>query len=143
MTTRFASNAMIALLGGLVVVLSMGLASTFALGWVAFGIAIGIVAISLLVQLDVHRGMAQRLLDVALLAVGGTLIAVSVIFTGTTLTWLVFALALGFVGVGFTGLTLHEIETWRYGHRLGELRWLHPQTLPEERETAVSAPRAA
>lgn len=140
MSTRFASNALIALLGGLIVVLSMALSSTTAVGWVAFGIAIGIVALSGLAQLDRDRGLAQRLLDLALVMVGGTLIAAGVVFTGTTLTWVVFALALGIVGVGFTGLTVHEVETWRTMRGLGELHWLHPQRRPE---VTTAGPRAA
>lgn len=124
MSTKFVTNAAIALLGGVVVVLSMGLASTTAVGWSAFGIAIGVVAVSVLAQLDGHRGMAQRALDGAFVAVAGTLIATSIVFTGTVLTWLSFALALGIVAVAFTGLTLHEAESWRSAHGLGQLHGL-------------------
>lgn len=142
MSSRFSSNALIALLGGLVVVLSMALGSTTALAWVAFGIAIGVVAIAAIAQLDTHRGMAQRLLDVGTAAVGGTLIAVSVVFAGTTVMWLAFALALGLVGVSFVGLTLHEVESWRASHQLGELHWLAPES-PARREVPTAGPRAA
>jgi hypothetical protein len=142
MSTRYLSNAVIALLGGAVVVLSMGLSSTTAIGWVAFGIAIAVVGISLLAQLDVHRGMTQRLLDGAAVAAGGTLIAVSVVFGGTTVIWLAFALALGLVGVAFAGLTLHEVESWRAAHELGQLHWLAPEAVPR-REVPAAGPRAA
>ena len=142
MSTRYVSNALIALLGGLVVVLSMALSSASTVGWIAFGIAIGVVAISGLSQLDTHRGLIQRLVDLALVMVGGTLIATSVFFTGTTLTWLVFALALGFVGFALMGLTVHEVESWRAMHGLGELHWLHEHR--ERRpEVATVGPRAA
>lgn len=124
MSTRYASNAVSALLGGVVVVLSMALSSATAVGWIAFGIGIGIVAISLLAQLDTHRGAVQRLMDVVLVAVGGTLIGAGVFFTGTTLTWLAFALALGIVGTAFAGLTVHEVESWRAMHQLGQLHLL-------------------
>lgn len=141
MSTRYLTNAAIALLGGFVVVISMGLASTTAIGWVAFGVAIGVVGILALAQLDTKRGLTQRLLDGALTAVGGTLIAVSVVFAGTTVMWLAFALALGLVGVAFAGLTLHEISTWRAMHRLGRLRWLGPEAVSQGEATA--GPRAA
>lgn len=143
MSTRFVTNAAIALLAGLVVVLSMGLSSTTAVGWAAFGIAIGIVVMSLLVQLDTGRGGVQRLLDAVLVAVGGTLIGVSVFFTGTTLTWLVFALALGLVGTTFIGLAAHEVESWRSIHQLGELHALGRRRPGERARVAETEVRAA
>lgn len=142
MSTRFLSNAVIALLGGVTVVLSMGLGSTTAIGWVAFGIAIGVVAISVFAQLDTHRGLIQRLLDAGFVAVGGTLIAVSMFFGGATVMWLAFALALGVVGLAFAGLTLHEVENWRAVHRLDQLHWQAPGTA-REREVPTAGPRAA
>lgn len=123
MSTRYISNALIALLGGLVVVISVSLAAP-TVAWVAFGIAIGVVAISLLSQLDSRRGMTQRLLDLALVSLGGTLIGVSVVFGGPAVAWLAFALALGFVGTAFAGLTLHEIAAWRAVHNLSRLHGL-------------------
>lgn len=142
MSTRYLSNVAIALLAGAVVVLSMGLSSATAIGWVAFGVAIGVIGISVFVQLDTHRGVVQRVLDGGLVAVGGTLLAASVVFGGTTVIWLVFALALGLVGVAFTGMTLHEVETWRVAHRLGRLHWLPPEVEPR-REVPTAGPRAA
>ena len=139
MSSRFFSNVLIALLAGTVVVLSMGLTSSTALGWIAFGVAIGVVVISLLVQLDRRRGMAQRLLDAVAVAVGGTLIATSIVFTATTVMWLAFALAIGLVGLAFIGLTLHEIESWRAIHGLGELHWL----AAERERPAAAGPQAA
>ena len=56
-----------------------------------------------------------------MVAVAGTLIGASVVFTGATLTWLVFALALGCVGVAFGGMTVNEIDSWRAVHQLEEL----------------------
>lgn len=144
MSTRYVSNGLISLLGGLLVVFSMAVSAATA-GWIAFGVAIGIVAISGLVQLDTGRGLVQRLIDLALVMVGGTLIAASVFFTGTTLTWLVFALALGFVGFSFMGLTFHEVESWRAMHGLGELHWLHERRehRGERAEVVTAGPRVA
>lgn len=142
MSTRFMSNALIALLGGLVVVLSMGLSSTTAVGWSAFGIAIGVLAIAALAQLDSRRGLVQRLLDVATIAVAGTLVGTSVMFTGTTLMWLVFALALGSVGVAFAGLAVHEIDSWRAIRELEGLRIRHLREPAEQRGREVGAQAA-
>ncbi len=148
MSTRYLSNALIALLAGAVVVLSMGLSSATAIGWIAFGVAIGVLGVSVLVQLDTRRGAVQRALDAGLVAVGGTLLAAGVVFGGTTMIWLVFALALGLVGLAFTGMTLHEVETWRAARQLGRLHWLTPEVelrheVELRRETPEAGPRAA
>lgn len=142
MSTRYLSNAVIALLGGLVVVLSMGLSSTAAVAWVAFGVAIGIVGISVLAQLDTRRGVAQRVLDAGMVAAGGTLIAVSLVFGASTVMWLSFALALGLTAIAFAGLTLHEVETWRATHELGRLHRLVPETA-SRRDVPTAGARVA
>jgi hypothetical protein len=130
-STKYVTNALIALLGGLMVVFSMAVSAHVA-GWIAFGVSIGLVALSALAQLDVSRGLVQRLVDLGVVATAGTLIGASVFFTGTTLTWLVFALALGVTGLAFTGLTIHEIQSWRAMHGLGELHWLHERRARRE-----------
>lgn len=142
MSTRYLSNAGIALLAGAVVVLSMSLGSATAVGWIAFGVAIGVIGISVFVQLDTQRGVVQRVLDGGLVVVGGTLLAASVAFGGATVMWLVLGLALGLVGIAFAGMTLHEIQTWRAAHQLGELHWLTPEVEPQ-REARSAGPRAA
>ena len=54
-------------------------------------------------------------------AVAVVLIVFSLVFSGATVIWLAFALALGFVGVAVAGMTLHEIANWRSAHELGQL----------------------
>lgn len=142
MSTRYLTNAAIALVAGFLVVISRALHSSTGVAWVAFAVAIGVVAVSAFAQLDRRRGMTQRLLDAAMATTGGTLIAVSVVFGGTTVAWLVFALALGLVGVSFVGMTLHEIANWREIHELERLRWLAPEEVTEGRGVATP-PRAA
>lgn len=124
MSTRFLTNAVVALLGGFVVVMSLALSSAVGVGWIAFGIAIGVLSIAALSQIDSRRGWFQQVLDLLLAADAGTLIAVSLVFGGTTVIWLAFALSLGFVGVAYTGLVVHEIATWRAAHDLNRLRGL-------------------
>ncbi len=148
MSMRYISNAAVVLLGGLVVVLSVGLHSAIGIRWASFAIAIGIVGIAGLAELDRRLAPIQRVLDLSMVAAAGTLIAITDYFGGTTLKWLAFALALGTVGVAFAGLTLHEVETWRASHRLGQLHWLAskeevgaPTELPKEAE--IAGPRAA
>jgi hypothetical protein len=45
-------------------------------------------------------------------------IVASLIFAGPTVLWLSFAEALGFVALGFIGLTVHEVSAWRTLHGL-------------------------
>lgn len=122
MSSRYFSNALIALLGGFVVVVSQALTASV-VGWIAFAIGIAVVVISAVAQLDRGRGFSQRLLDLPMVALGGLAMAFGVGATGAVQTWTSFAFALGWVGLSFVGLTLHEIASWRIRHGLSALRW--------------------
>jgi hypothetical protein len=140
MSTRYFTGTLLVILGGFVVVATQAFAPT-PVSWIAFGIAIATVAVSVLAQLDRSRGTVQRVLDAAQVAVGGLLMTFALTASGTAVRWLSFALALGTVALGFIGLTFNEIANWRAAHQLGELRGLPPQRsmAPMER----SAGRAA
>jgi hypothetical protein len=126
MSTRYFTNVVIAVLGGSLVVFSQSLGSD-PVRWIGFGVGIAVLLVSVLAQLDRQRGLAQRSLDAAMAVTAGTLIVFTAgAFSGTTLVWLVFAFGLGFLGIALTGLTFHEIETWRAAHDLGQLHWLAP-----------------
>jgi hypothetical protein len=143
MSTRYFTNVLVAVLGGALVVFTQSL-STGAVTWTGFGVAIVVLVVSLLAQLDSHRGIAQRALDAVMSVAAATLIVFSAgAFSGTTLVWLVFAFGLAFVGVALAGLTLHEIEGWREAHNLGELHWLTPVEKRASDEIAVSTERVA
>lgn len=120
MSTKYFTNLSIALLGAFVVVITMALTAS-ASAWIAFGVAIGILAIAVFSQLDSRRGALQRLLDGDVGLVAVATIVTSLVFGGAAVTWILFALALGFVGLAVAGLTLHEIESWRVQHGLPEL----------------------
>jgi hypothetical protein len=121
MSTRYWTNMLIALLGGFVVVESLTFPEP-AGAWVAFAFGIAIAALSLLSLPARGRGQLQRALDVVMVAIAGALIGVSVVYGGTTVAWLDFALALGSIGTAVTGLTLNEIGDWRSAQGLAELR---------------------
>lgn len=126
MSSRYFTNVLIALLGGTLVVLSQSLGSG-PVQWTGFGVGIAVLLISVIAQLDLQRGIAQRGLDAVLAITGATLLVFAAgVFSGSTLVWLVFAFGLGFVGISLAGLTLHEVETWRAAHQLGRLHWLAP-----------------
>ncbi|HUC13903.1 MAG TPA: hypothetical protein VMS00_05570, partial [Acidimicrobiales bacterium] len=107
--------------------------------WLAFGVAIAILGISALSQLDPDRGLVQRVLDGVISSIATVLIVFSLVFTGTVVTWLAFGLALGFVAVAVAGMTLHEIETWLSTRQSEEVRHLSTARNPVEAEPQVPA----
>ena len=121
MSTKFFTNLVIALFGGFIVVASLTLPFTTA-AWLAFAFAIGVLAVTLGVQLDRSRGWEQRVMDAVMVAISAAMVVISLVYAGITLQWLVFALALGWVATSVSGLTLHEIGTWRSEHGLAELK---------------------
>jgi hypothetical protein len=126
MSSRFITGALTAILGGFVVVVSQAF-SPGVLSWVAFGIAAGVIVIVLVSQLDPARGAIQRLLDACSIIVSGLLVGFGLAASGATVTWLVFAFAVGLVGIAFVGLCLNEVANWRSQHQLAELHWLHAE----------------
>jgi hypothetical protein len=131
--TRYFTNAIIALLAGFVIVATQAFtASTVA--WLAFGIAIATLGLSGLSQLDRNRGLVQRLLDGVLASIATVLIVFSLVFTGSVITWLAFALSLGLVGVALVGITLHEVETWMSTRQAEEVLHLNSPRRPVEVE---------
>lgn len=117
MSLRFVTNVFLMLAGGLIVVFSQALTAN-ATGWVAFGLAIAVVAGLAAVQLDRGRSVIQRGLDGVVGVLGVWTIIASVVFSGGTLTWLSFAEGLGFVGLGLIGLVVHELSSERVVHSL-------------------------
>jgi hypothetical protein len=114
---RYLSNAAIALFGGFVVVASQAFAPAVT-AWLAFAIAIAILVVAGVSQLQRGRGIVQRILDgVTGLLAAGSVIA-SLVFVGPAVMWLSFAAGAGFVLLAFVGLTLHEIWTYRATHGL-------------------------
>jgi hypothetical protein len=136
MSTRFMTNALIALMGGFVVVISLAFKPA-ATAWLAFAMGIGVLLILALAQSDRSRGIVQRLLDA-----GGAVLAVitiifSLAFHGATVQWLSFAEALGFVGLAYSGLVVNEIAEWRAEHGLAPLHGLRViQLLTDHQRTA-------
>jgi hypothetical protein len=137
-STRYLTNMLAALAAGFIVVISQAFTAE-ALGWVAFAIAIGVVAMTALAQLDRSRGAMQRMLDVGMVALGGLLMAFSVASSGSATIWLSFAFALGIVGVAVAGLTVHEVASWRAHNRLADLHWLHvPSAIAAHQESQAA-----
>jgi hypothetical protein len=115
MSLRFFTNIAIAVAGGAVVVASQAFRPSVA-GWSMFGVSIGVLALLGVAQLDRDRGHDQHLLDVGTGALVLWSAVASVVYTGTTLTWLSFGEALALVGFGLAGLIANELTTERVIH---------------------------
>jgi Trk-type K+ transport system membrane component len=118
MSPRFTSNIVLALSGAAVVVASQAF-SPHVTGWVTFGVSLGALALVAVAQLDRNRGEMQRLLDAVTGALAVWSATASVVFNGTTLTWLSFGEGIGFVGLAVLGLVAHELKTERVVHAFG------------------------
>lgn len=135
MSTHYATCAPIAVLGGFLVVVSQAFAPA-TVGWVAAGVAIGVIVIAVLAQLNGARGRVQRTLDGAIVADAGLLTAFALESSGISVVWLTFAFALGVVALAFAVLSLHAVSNWQAQHQLAALRWL-PNMEMGARRTAV------
>ena len=114
MSTRYLSNAGLAVAGAFLVVASQAFTQP-AIEWLALGVGILAVALSAGITLK-NRGNVQRGLDVATAAVGAWTIVETLIFSGTTNTNLGFASGLAFAALALAGLTNHELSTERVVH---------------------------
>lgn len=123
MSTHFITCAPIAVLGGFLVVVSQTFGPV-TLEWVAAGVAIAVIVIAVLAQLDSARGRVQRTLDGAIVADAALLTAFALTASGSAVVWLTFSFALGVVALASTGLSLHEVSNWRAQHQVAALRWL-------------------
>lgn len=116
MTSRFFTNISLAILAGFLVVASLALPFTPAM-WIMFGV--GAVAVLLTAAAFLPgRGLAQRALDGTIGTLGAWTVVASLVFAGSTVTWLGFASGVALVGLAVTGLILHEISTERVVHSL-------------------------
>jgi hypothetical protein len=104
---RFIGNISLGLAGAFMVAASLGFSAGIA-AWLMFGVALGIVALLGVAQLDRRRGLVQHALDGATGGLALWAVVASVIFTGATVTWLGFAEAVGFVTLAVAGLAAHE-----------------------------------
>ena len=116
MSQRFISSVALAIAGAVVVVASQAFSSSLT-GWLTFGVSLGVLALLAVVQRDRARGGLQRMLDVGIGALALWSAVASVVYTGTTLTWLSFGEAIGFVALAVVGLVAHELKTERIVHQ--------------------------
>jgi hypothetical protein len=114
MNSRYLTNIGLALLGGVIVVVSQAWSPSVFM-WVMLGAGAAALALAGSIALR-GRGRAQRALDAILGILGAWTIVASLVFGGTVVTWLGFASGVAFVALAVIGLTLHELYTERVVH---------------------------
>lgn len=118
MSTRYATNVVLALASGLVIVAVFAFSPEVA-GWIAFGLT-GVVVLAMTAgaALLPRRGWTQRGLDVAVATLAAWTIVETLVFDGAAQTWITFGTAAGMLALAVAGLTAHELTTERVVHSL-------------------------
>jgi hypothetical protein len=127
MSTRYATNIVLAVASGFVIVAVFAFSPNVA-GWIAFGVTgVFVLAMTLGASLLPGRGWAQRGLDGAVAALAAWTIVESLVFDGAAMTWITFGTAVGMLGLAIAGLTAHELTTERVVHSLESTEQRHHQ----------------
>ncbi len=105
------------LIGGAFLVVAAMTFSAPVTGWLAFSVSVGLTVLagtSAIVARRYGRKIGHSLIG----AVGLWSLIAALIFSGTLLTWLVFADAIALAVVALADLTAHEVTTENVVHRL-------------------------
>lgn len=122
MSTRFISNLLLALAGGVVIVATQAFAPSV-LAWIAFGVTgVGVLLLMAATALAVGRGHVQRTLDAVAAVLAAWTIVETLVFSGMVMVWLTFGAAAAIVAIGAAGLIAHELSTERVVHSLEDVR---------------------
>ena len=122
MSNRFISNMLLALAGGLVLVVTQAFAPPV-VAWIAFGVTgVGVLLLMVATALAPGRGNVQRTLDAVAGVLAAWTIVETLVFSGMLMVWLTFGAAAGIVAVAAAGLIVHELSTERVVHSLEDVR---------------------
>jgi hypothetical protein len=116
LSSRFAVDTVFVIGGAFLAVSAMAFSASVA-GWVGFGVFTGLAVLAFGSALFGH-GLARRASHSVLGLVGLWSLIAALLFSGTALTWLVFAgaVALGVIALG--DMAAHEVTTENVVHRL-------------------------
>jgi hypothetical protein len=117
MSIRFITNLAVLLAAGFVVISSQVFAVTTT-GWIAFGVALGVLVLLALAPRSPMRGELQGAFDLVTAAFAAWTAVAAMAFSGSLLMWLSFANALGLAALAIVGLLAHELSTERVVHSL-------------------------
>lgn len=116
LSPRYALDVVTMLGGGFLALSALTFSSGVA-GWLGFGVSTGIAVLALAGALLTRR-MSARIGHGATAVVAIWSLIAALVFSGTALTWLVFADALGLLVVALADLTVHEVTTERVVHAI-------------------------
>lgn len=116
LSPRFSLDSLFAVAGGFLAVAAMAWSSGTA-GWTAFGISTGIAVIAA-VSAALARKTGHRIGHGGIALVGLWSLIAALVFSGSALTWLVFADAIAIGVLGLADLAVHEATTERIVHQL-------------------------
>jgi hypothetical protein len=133
MTSRFASNVAVMLLGAFLAVVSFAFAPQ-TVSWLALAVGVVTALTALTAFAMRERGVAQRVFDGCTLLVAAWTIVCARAFDGAAEDWLAFASAAVLVLFAFVGLVVHEVLV-----ELAFARGLAPRL----RRTGPRSPRAS
>lgn len=116
LSPRFVLDNLFVIAGAFLVVAAMVFTAHVA-GWVRFGVFTGLTVLALASAI-LTRTTGQRIGHAALGVVGLWSLIAALAFSGTLLTWLVFADAIALGVIALADLTAHEVTTENVVHRL-------------------------
>jgi hypothetical protein len=116
LSSRFLLDSLFVVAGGFLAVASMAWAADTA-GWTAFGVSTG-VAVLAAASAALAKKTSQRLGHGLLGLVALWSLVAALVFSGTALTWLVFADAIAVGVLALADLAVHEATTERIVHQL-------------------------
>lgn len=116
LSARFMLDSLYVVAGGFLAVVAMAWAAGTA-GWTAFGVSTGVAVIAAASAALAHKS-SHRLGHGAIALVGLWSLIAALVFSGSALTWLVFADAIAVGVLGLADLAVHEATTERIVHQL-------------------------
>jgi hypothetical protein len=116
LSPRFALDILFVVGGAFLAVVAMAFTASVA-GWIAFGVAAGLTVLAF-GSVAIARATGQRIGHSILGLVALWSLVAALVFSGTALTWLVFADAIALGVLALADLTAHEVTTESVVHRL-------------------------
>jgi hypothetical protein len=116
LSPRFVLDNLFVVGGAFLAVVAMVFTASVA-GWIGFGVFTGLTGLAF-VSAVVARATGQKIGHTILGLVGLWSLVAALAFSGTVLTWLVFADAIALGVIALADLTAHEVTTESVVHRL-------------------------
>jgi hypothetical protein len=116
LSPRFVLDNLFVVGGAFLAVVAMSFTASVA-GWIGFGVFTGLTVLAF-VSAVVARATGQKIGHTILGLVGLWSLVAALAFSGTVLTWLVFADAIALGVIALADLTAHEVSTESVVHRL-------------------------